>query len=127
MRTVMVIDDSGVMRRILLNTLVAVGFEDCEFLEATDGHDALGKLEQVDFRVDVVFCDLCMPHLDGVGFLAELTSRGVVDDCPVIVLSGDIREGRGREAMEKGAKKLIGKPFVPEEIKEAMDEVLADR
>lgn len=123
----LLIDDSRVMRRMLQNTLKAIGYESDEFIEAVDGENALEQLQNVNFSVDVIFCDLSMPNLDGIGFLEALSARGLLAKLPVIVLTGDIRESRGREALTRGARKLISKPFTPDVVRGAVAEVLEER
>lgn len=122
----LLVDDSRVMRRMLRNSLSANGYAGSEFHEAGDGQEALDCLDRLEFGVDVVFCDLCMPNLDGIQLIDRLAERGAIDDLPVIVLTGDVRESRGREALERGARKLLGKPFDPDGVKEALVDVLGD-
>ena len=49
---------------------------------------------------------------------------GKVDEIPVIILTGDTRESRDDEALSKGARLLIRKPFTPESIVSSLDQVL---
>ena len=117
---VLLIDDSRVMRRMLQRTLEELLGEEAEFFEASDGAKGVQELERIACEVDVVFCDLCMPELDGIGFIQELRERGWLEACPVVVLSGDVRVERGTEALAAGATQVIEKPFTPEEIQEAL-------
>src|SRR4030095_979877 len=116
MRRILLVDDSRVMRKMLQNTLVTAGFTDVEFAEAVDGRDALKKLAELGYKVDAIFCDLCMPNLDGLGLLDALSAHGALPSCPVIVLTADARKTHGREALLRGAAGLLRKPFTADEV-----------
>ena len=124
MLKILLVDDSGVMRRMLRRAVLDTGLGEFTFLEASDGKKALQTLEQENFSVDLVFCDLCMPELDGLEFLESLAAKQKLDSCPVIILTGDARESRAQEALVRGARKLISKPFKAETLSEVLEEVL---
>jgi two-component system chemotaxis response regulator CheY len=124
---ILLVDDSRVMRRMLQNTLIEAGFTDCEFLEAVDGQDALKKLVSVDYKVDAVFCDLCMPNMDGLGLLDALAEGDSPPRCPVIVLTADARKTHGREALLRGATALLRKPFTSDDVVQVLQKVLVPR
>ena len=75
MYRILLVDDSRVMRRMLRDMLAESGFADCEFVEAVDGQDALEKMTARGNAVDAIFCDLCMPNMDGISFLDAMQSR----------------------------------------------------
>jgi len=123
-RRFLLVDDSRVMRRLVQKTLAQAGFADAEYLEADDGQQALDELEKVDYSVDAVFCDCNMPNLDGFGFLGELSSRGKLESCPVIIVTGEANEELEREALAAGAKSCLGKPFTADKVAGILGDVL---
>ncbi|MHC4662727.1 MAG: response regulator [Planctomycetota bacterium] len=112
----MVIDDSRVMRRLLQKVIRETDVGDINFIEASDGESALLELERLSYAVDAVFCDICMPKMDGMEFLDALSQKGKLDACPVVVVTGDASDGRKREVVERGAVGFVTKPFTPEVI-----------
>lgn len=110
---------------MLSNALTAVVSEEVTCLEAANGREALEILEESDYSVDLVLCDLCMPEMNGLEFLQALDARDALDSCPVIILTGDAREARAQEALRCGARRLVAKPFTAEALSEALDEVLS--
>jgi len=121
----LLVDDSRVMRRMLQRVLKeteVVG--DCSFIEAGDGESALLELEKNDYSVDAVFCDVCMPHMDGIAFLEALGERDKLESCPVIIVTGDASDGREKEALALGARSCITKPFTAERIGSALKNAL---
>ncbi len=124
MPKILLVDDSRVMRRMLRSAVLETGLGEFTFIEADDGKQALQALEREAFSVDLVFCDLCMPEMDGLQFLEALGTKERLASCPVIVLTADARESRAQEALARGARRLISKPFTVETLSEALEEVL---
>ncbi len=54
---------------MLRTALAATESDGFTFLEASNGKEALEVLEQADFSVDLIFCDLLMPELGGLEFI----------------------------------------------------------
>ena len=109
---------------MLRTAMAATESDGLTFLEASNGKEALKVLEQAEFSVDLIFCDLCMPEMGGLEFLQALKAMDVLETCPVIILTGDAREKRAQEALSCGARKLMAKPFTAEALADALDQVL---
>ena len=120
MARILVIDDEDGVRAFLRSALERAGYE---VLEAKNGEAGLVTLRSED--VDVVITDLIMPVSDGL----EIT-RHVKDHSPytkLIAISG----GGHRMAMdflpaaEKfGADRCFAKPFKPQDVVAAVEELL---
>lgn len=102
MYTVLVIDDSPSMRRILKDMINSIDeFE--VIVEAMDAYDAREKIKQ--YEPDLVTIDLNMPKMDGATFLRNLMR---LHPMPAVVISG---EGvRGNDIFDDGAVGFIPKP-----------------
>ena len=122
---VMIVDDSRVMRQVLKKKLREVGFDSCLYMEASDGKEALQRLEKEDYDVDLVFSDLWMPNMDGLQFIDALKENKVLDGgCHLVILTGDIRESQCAEALRRGACAVLSKPFTTDDVVKALDSVL---
>jgi CheY-like chemotaxis protein len=66
-----------------------------------------------------------MPRRNGLEVLAELRSEGVLADTAVIVLTA--QPAACEAALREGADRVMVKPFEPEQISAAVEEVLAER
>ena len=84
---ILVVDDDHAMRRILQELLEDEGYE---VDSATDGLDALEKLDQQRIVYDVILQDLGMPRMDGLQFVQGLRPRNPEALPSIIALSGDV-------------------------------------
>lgn len=117
----LVVDDSATMRRIVVNSLQRVGFSDV--VEATDGADAIGKLESVDF----VITDWNMPKMSGAEFTRAVRAREDAKALPVLMVTARSVRDDIFTAMEAGVDGYVVKPFTPQVLREKIDAVLAAR
>ncbi len=102
MYTVIVIDDSLSMRRILKDIINSIDeFEVID--EAVDAFDAREKIKK--FEPDMVTIDINMPKMDGVTFLRNLMR---LHPMPAVVVSGE--GARGNDIFDDGAVGYIKKP-----------------
>lgn len=111
--SVLIIDDSTVARRLILDTLQQAGMFD-GYLEAGNGQEGFDKL--LRFPVDVVLCDLEMPGTDGFKLLELVNARPELRDIPVIILTGQESQDDKIRGLEHGASDYVTKPFHPGEL-----------
>jgi DNA-binding NtrC family response regulator len=104
MSKILIIDDEQAIRRALREILE---YESFTVSEAEDGPSALKLLEKES--VDIVFCDIKMPRMDGMEVLSKLKERGV--EAPVIMITGHGNVETAVEALKKGAYDFIQKPL----------------
>lgn len=102
--TVLVVDDSAVMRKIVVKALNEGGHT--EILEASNGKEALDKSGEAD----IVFTDWNMPVMDGLTFVKELRKNSKV---PIIMVTTEGGQKEVLEAMKSGVNDYIVKPFEP--------------
>lgn len=112
-RTLLIIDDSAVIRQQVSETM-ADNFLFQRVLQAQDGVEGFKLL--VNNRVDVILCDIEMPGIDGLKFLALIQSRDDLRDKPVIMLTSHDDIATKVKGLESGASDYITKPFEPQEL-----------
>ena len=119
MPSVLTVDDSISMRQMVSFTLAGAGYE---VLEATDGHDALGKANTT--QADLVLADINMPNMDGIALVRELRKLPAYRFTPILVLTTDCSDTKKDEARAAGATGWLIKPFDPEHLLETLDKIL---
>jgi CheY-like chemotaxis protein len=103
----LVVDDSGVNRRLLAAALTELGHE---VRAAENGRRAL-ELLRVGDGFDLVLLDLIMPVMDGYATLAEIKADPRLDHIPVIMVSAVPELSSVVRCIELGATDYLPKPF----------------
>ena len=101
---VLIIDDERAIRRALKEILE---YENCQVLEAENGKEGLDTIHSN--TVDVIFCDIKMPIMDGMELLHQLKEEG--SDVPIIMISGHGTLETAVQAIKIGAFDFIEKPL----------------
>jgi len=118
MKTCLVADDSGVVRKIARTILEGVGFA---VREAVNGEDALSSCDRA--MPDVILLDWSMPVLDGLEFLQRLRARPDGAAVKVIFCTAMNDVDHIARAIEAGADEYIMKPFDADIVREKLDAV----
>jgi two-component system chemotaxis response regulator CheY len=123
--SVLIVDDSPVMRNFIRRVLAMSGFEVGECIEAGSGEEALAQLGA--HRVDAILTDINMPGMNGEELLRKLSADGVLKNTPALVISTDATKERILRMLALGAVGYMSKPFTPEALREELERVLGDR
>ena len=115
---ILVVDDSGLARRLIRKIVEELGHE---VEEASDGATALERY--VLNRHDVVILDLLMHGMYGVEVLQKF--KQLNPDLPVIIVSADIQRTTRDQVKEGGASAMVNKPVTKEQIEEVLGTVLS--
>ncbi len=109
---ILVVDDSGVSRKMLIKSIPENIRESSEILQAENGLEAVEKYK-LEFP-DIVFLDLTMPIMDGYDALKEIIEydAGAI----VFVISADIQQKAKERVFELGASGMESKPIKPEKM-----------
>lgn len=119
---ILLVDDSATVRAVISKALTLAGVDINELYHAGNGQEALDVLEK-DW-VDLVFCDISMPVMDGEELVTAMNDNGMIQSIPVVIVSSAGSEPRVARLKEKGVKDYIQKPFTPERIREVVDQVM---
>jgi len=119
-KTVLVVDDSASVRQVVGIALKGAGYT---VVEASDGQDALKKLDQQ--RVHLVISDVNMPNMDGITLLKNLKTRADTKFTPVIMLTTESEQSKKEQGKAAGAKAWVVKPFQPQQMLAAVSKLIA--
>jgi len=121
----LIVDDSGVMRKIVERSLRQAGLGISQVLEAGNGAEALAVVEQ--HQVDLILCDINMPVMDGLEFVKQLSRLEKGKGVPVVMITTEGSEGHVVQALSAGARGYLRKPFTSDQVKEHVLPVLAKK
>jgi len=118
---VLVVDDSSVMRSMIIKTMNMSGLELGEVTQAANGMEALGLLKEK--WVDLVVADINMPVMNGEEMINRMMEDPEFKAIPILVVSTEASQARIESLMNKGAR-FIKKPFSPELIRNTIGKML---
>jgi len=109
---ILIVDDEPANVEILRRILTRAGFSKVE--STTDSREAASLYIQL--RPDLILLDLHMPHMDGLEVMDQLNEIAEASYLPILILSGDLTPDARREALSRGAKDFVAKPFLQDEL-----------
>ena len=118
--TILLVEDEPAVRRLVSQMLQLTGYT---VLEAANGPEALGLMDDVGHSVDLLLTDVVMPAMNG-GTLAQRLSRRH-PKMRVLFTSGYMDDTVVQEVVAMGAQ-FLPKPFTPDALTQKVREVLDD-
>jgi len=106
---ILLVDDSGTMRKIQKRLLIDAGYSTDDILEAGNGKEAIQMLEDLKYECDLVLCDVNMPEMNGLETLTAI--RAKTKAVPVIMCTSVAEKGTVMESIKLGANNYLVKPF----------------
>ena len=121
MVTILVVDDSRIMRNIIKNTFSELKIP-FQYLEAENGSKAFQLLES--HNVTIVFLDWNMPEMDGIDFLKKVRAMPNYENLPIVMVTSEAGKFSVVEALQCGATDYIVKPIKDKVFMEKVSEIL---
>ena len=117
-KSLMIVDDSATMRKIIMRTVRMSGLEFDKTEEAGNGVEALEKLDAG--VVDIMLCDINMPEMSGTELVKKVRELDSCKDMKIIMVSTESSQDIMDSTMADGANGFISKPFTPEVFQEKL-------
>lgn len=121
---VLLIDDSAVMRAMILKSLEMSGVPLGAVHQASNGTEGLAALGE--HAIDLVMLDISMPGMRGDEMLEQVRAAPATADLPVIVISSERTTERVARMEALGAI-YLPKPFLPEQLRDIVIDVTGAR
>ena len=112
----LVVDDSGVMRKIIAKIIGDLGIES---EQAADGQEAL-KVLQGDSEFDLALVDWNMPNMNGFELVQALRADPSHNDLKIVMVTTEAEQSKMVEAIQAGADEYIMKPFTKDVMTEKL-------
>ncbi len=120
-RRALVVDDDGLVRRMMSDALQARGFE---VLTAQDGEEGLRTLSEELLALDLLITDVLMPGMDGEAFVRTIRQAGGEADLAIVVVTGKLDRGLEQRLGAAGADAVLDKSLGPDLLAQAADAAL---
>ena len=109
----LVVDDSKISRKWLIEMIPKKIVENAEIIEGCDGEEAIALFQK--HQPDVLFLDITMPGIDGFEALKRI--REINADALVVMISADRQKSTKEKVLSLGASAIISKPINEEEFR----------
>lgn len=111
--TVMIVDDSVSVRRVMSNLIKNAGLIP---IVAKDGVDALEVLQSSERAPDIFLLDIEMPRMDGYELLTTLRGQPQHRDTPIVMITSRAGEKHRTKAFQLGVNEYLTKPFRDDDL-----------
>ena len=117
---ILIVDDSAVMRAMILKTMRMTDLPLGETYQAANGQEGLDVLNQ--HWIDLVIADINMPVMNGEEMIDRMQENPDTKEIPIIVVSTEGSKTRIERLQHKGAS-FVHKPFSPEIIRDTVRDI----
>ncbi len=117
-KSIMIVDDSATMRKIIMRTINMSGLEFDRTEEAGNGAEALEKMGANP--VEIMLCDVNMPEMSGTELVKKVREVSAYADTKIIMVSTESSQELIDKTIADGANGFITKPFTPEKFQEEL-------
>jgi two-component system chemotaxis response regulator CheY len=117
---VLIVDDSSVMRAMIIKTIRMSGLDLGDVYQGANGQEGLQAAKEN--WVDLVVADINMPVMNGEEMIDQMKDDPELAQLPTIVISTEGSATRIERLESKGVK-FIHKPFTPEIIRDAIQDL----
>ncbi len=118
---VLVVDDSSVMRAMIIKTLRMSGIPLGDTHQAANGQEGLDSLNRN--WIDLAIVDINMPVMNGEEMIDKMLENSETKDIPILVISTEGSKTR-IERLKNKVSGFVQKPFSPEKIRDIVREIL---
>ncbi len=117
-KSLLIVDDSATMRKIIIRTMRMSGLVFDKTEEAGNGIEALEILGKGP--VDIMLCDINMPEMGGMELVKKVRTSSEHDGVKIIMVSTESSDDLISGIIKDGANGYITKPFTPEKFQEKL-------
>lgn len=120
-KPLLLIVDDAEMNRMILREMLGGEYE---VIEAVNGLEAVKLLQEHGKEISLVLLDIIMPEMSGFDVLSHMVASDLIDDVPVIMISGENSDDAVLRAYELGASDYIGRPFDARIVRQRVSNIM---
>lgn len=117
-KSLLIVDDSATMRKIIMRSVRMSGLQFDSTEEAGNGVEALEKLKASP--VDIILCDVNMPEMNGTELVKKVREMDSCRDTKIVMVSTESSQEFIDNLLAEGANDYITKPFTPDKFREKL-------
>ena len=122
MKTILVVEDSNVMRGLIASILEDI--QGCEVVEVSGGFEALKQLPRR--RFDLIITDINMADINGLELISFIRGRSAYQKTPIVVVTSEKNEVLRKKTESLGVNAFLVKPLESSELEEVVKELIVD-
>jgi len=127
---VLVIDDSHVMRKVVINMIKLLPNYEVEIFDAENGIQAEQILQDNwlhESPIQLIVSDWMMPEMSGVELLEKIRGVDHFKEVPVVMLTAETYNSQMARCIELGVYGYITKPFTQEELLSVIEKCVLEK
>lgn len=117
---VLVVDDSAIMRRVIMGILNSMNIPNDNIEEAADGCEAVEKASSKQYSV--ILMDWNMPNMLGIDAVRNIRASG--NKTPILMVTTEGERTNVITAIQAGANNYLVKPFNAEDLREKFEQLV---
>ena len=118
---VLVVDDSAIMRKVIITALGAMNIDNDHITQAEDGVQAVQIASQNTF--DVILMDWNMPNMLGIDAVKTIREQG--NKTPILMVTTEGEKSNVVKAIQAGANNYLVKPFNAEDLRDRLSQMIS--
>ena len=118
--SILIAEDETIVRKMNERILSRLGFH---VHSASDGHEALQVLNELDGKIDLILTDVIMPNMNGQQLAQK--AQELYPEIKVLFTSGYTNEIIAKHNILEEGIHFIAKPYSPSDLKKALVAILA--
>jgi two-component system, chemotaxis family, chemotaxis protein CheY len=122
---ILVVDDAGVMRKVIIRELISMGFNAADIDEAADGLQGVQKATEMSEQgtpYGLILMDWNMPELLGIDALVQIRAARIAS--PIVMVTTESERTNIIRAIQSGANNYLTKPFNKEDFQRKVQETV---
>jgi two-component system, chemotaxis family, chemotaxis protein CheY len=118
--SVLVVDDSAVMRKVIISALTAMNIDPANITQAEDGVQAVKIVQEKEFSI--ILMDWNMPNMLGIDAVKAIRELG--NKTPVLMVTTEGERENVVKAIQAGANNYLVKPFNSDDLRTKVEQML---
>jgi CheY-like chemotaxis protein len=124
-KKILIVDDEEMLRELLAEQLVDVGYAVYEASNGVEAIEVLKRLCAEQTQIDAVVLDMNMPKMDGAKAYTEI--RALFPKMPILIATGYAEDDVVRQLQQTGTSGVLLKPYDADALLDKLNAILNGR